>query len=157
MRKGELFGLTWDRVDLSRGVIQLEITKSEKRREIPMRVAVYALLAAMPEPRGGRVWPRRYMDRVFQEAVAAAGIANFRFHDLRHHFASWYMMRGGDLYSLSKILGHSKVSMSEKYAHLAPDYLRAQMAKTERTPEPMVIPNGIHNTDAVEDGVARST
>jgi site-specific recombinase XerD len=83
--------------------------------------------------------------------VTAAAITNFRFHDCRHHFASWYMMRGGDLYSLSKILGHSKVSMTEKYAHLAPDHLRAQMAKTERSQEPAPIHNAIHNTAVVQN------
>jgi len=44
-----------------------------------------------------------------------------KFIDCRHHFASWFMMRGGNLLALSKILGHAKVSMTEKYAHLAPD------------------------------------
>src|SRR5262249_33646371 len=49
-----------------------------------------------------------------------------------HHFASWFMMRGGNLLALSKILGHAKVSMTEKYAHLAPDHLRREIAQTER-------------------------
>ena len=50
LRRGELLGLTWDRVDLSRGVLRLEVTKSGKRREVPMRQAVYDILSAMPEP-----------------------------------------------------------------------------------------------------------
>jgi site-specific recombinase XerD len=48
----------------------------------------------------------------------------------RHHFASWFMMRGGNLLALSKILGHAKVSMTEKYAHLAPDHLRSEMTRS---------------------------
>jgi integrase len=152
MRKGELLGLTWDRVDLSRGVIQLEITKTDRRREIPMRAAVYEILAAMPEPRRGRVWARQYMDRVFQEAVAAAGIRAFRFHDCRHHFASWFMMRGGDLFSLSKILGHSKVSMTERYAHLAAGHLRTQMEHTDRSGARRAgeFHDGIHATTGID-------
>jgi len=54
LRAGELLGLTWDRIDLSRGVIRLEITKSGRRREIPMRQSVYDILAARPSPRQGR-------------------------------------------------------------------------------------------------------
>ena len=54
------------------------------------------------------------------------------FHGLRHHFASWFMMRGGRLEVLSKILGHSTLQMTQRYAHLSPDYLRVEMAKTER-------------------------
>jgi integrase len=57
LRRGELLGLTWDRIDLSRGVIRLEVTKSGRRREVPMRQAVYDVLAALPGPREGRVWP----------------------------------------------------------------------------------------------------
>lgn len=48
MRRSEAEGLTWDRVDLSRGVLRLEITKSRRRREIPMRQRVYDVLASRP-------------------------------------------------------------------------------------------------------------
>ena len=60
LRKAELLGLTWDRVDLSRGVLRLELTKSGRRREVPMRQAVYDLLAALPGlGRGGSGRPGR--------------------------------------------------------------------------------------------------
>jgi integrase len=52
-----------------------------------------------------------------------AGISDFRFHDLRHTFASWYMMNGGDLYELAKILGHSNIKMTERYAKLAKQHI----------------------------------
>ena len=55
---------------------------------------------------------------------------------LRHHFASWFMMRGGRLEALSKILGHATLAMTMRYAHHAPDYLRSEMARTERTAQP---------------------
>jgi integrase len=63
---------------------------------------------------------------------------DWHFHDCRHHVASWFMMRGGNLWALSKILGHAKVSMTEKYAHLAPDHLRAEISRTERAVGPVV-------------------
>ena len=51
-----------------------------------------------------------------------------RFHDLRHTFASHFMMRGGNLYDLQKLMGHSEVKTTERYAHLSPQSL---VAKTE--------------------------
>jgi integrase len=135
LRKGELLGLAWDRVDLSRGVIRLEVTKSGKRREVPMRQAVYNVLAGLPRPREGRVWPKGNIRRAFENAVDAAKIEDFHFHDARHHFASWYVMRGGSLPALQQILGHATLAMTMRYSHLSPKHLRDEMAKTERQPE----------------------
>ena len=68
LRKGELLGLTWDRVDFSRGILRLEVTKNGKRREVPMRQAVYAALSSLPGlgegPRvAGRHHPHRLRER----------------------------------------------------------------------------------------------
>jgi integrase len=142
LRKGELLGLTWERLDLSRGVIRLEGrahgesggTKSGKRREVPMRQVVYDLLAALPEPVPGGSGASRNIRTAFESAVKAAG----HFHDLRHHFASWYIMRGGSLPSLQQILGHADLKMTLRYAHLAPEHLRSEIAKTER-PAPTLV------------------
>src|SRR5262249_22925705 len=119
LRAGELLGLTWDRIDLSRGVIRLEITKSGRRREIPMRQSVYEILAARPGPRQGRVWNLWNIRTAFVSAVKKANLVNFHFHDLRHSFASWFMMRGGSLQALKEILGHTDLKMTLRYAHLA--------------------------------------
>jgi integrase/recombinase XerD len=132
-RRSEVEGLTWDRVDLSRGVIRLEVSKSGRRREVPMRQTVYDVLAGRPGAREGRVWPVGSTRAAFEVAVEAASLsAPFRFHDSRHHFASWFMMRGGSLAALQKILGHALLAMTMRYAHLSPEHLRGEMAKTER-------------------------
>jgi integrase len=134
MRRSEAEGLTWDRVDLSRGVLRLEITKSGRRREVPMRQRVYDVLASRPGVRQGRVWREGSTRTSFEAAVEAAKLdAPFRFHDCRHHFASWFMMRGGSLLALQKILGHASLAMTMRYAHLSPEHLRGEMAKTERS------------------------
>jgi integrase len=130
MHQGEITGLEWPRVDLSRGVFKLEVTKGGKRREVPMRQGVYEIMAGLPGPREGRVWTH-YPRRAFEHAVKVAGLEDFHFHDCRHHFASWFIMRGGSLPALQKILGHATLTMTMRYAHLSPDHLRAEMAKTE--------------------------
>jgi len=72
LRKGELLALAWDRVDMSRGVVRLEATKSGRRREVPMRQAVYDVFASLPGPREGMVWGQRRLRTSFESAVAAA-------------------------------------------------------------------------------------
>jgi integrase len=133
MRKSELLDLTWDRIDLSRGVIRLEVTKSGKRREVPMRQKVYDILSALPEPRTGRVWPDVDIRTAFETAVAKAKVEDFTLRSCRHHFASWFMMNGGSLLSLNRILGHATLAMTTRYAHLSPEHLRGEMERTERT------------------------
>jgi len=66
----------------------------------------------------GSVW--RGVSMILLEG---AKIQNFWFHDLRHTFASWYMMNGGDLYELAKILGHSNIKMTERYAKLGREHI----------------------------------
>jgi integrase len=58
-----------------------------------MRQAVYDILASLPEPRQGRVWQQRDIRKGFENAVAVAKLENFHFHDLRHTFAPWFVMR----------------------------------------------------------------
>ena len=58
-----------------------------------------------------------------------ANIHDFWFHDLRHTFASWYRINGGDLYELAKLLGHANIKMTERYAKLA----RKHITKTGDT------------------------
>jgi integrase len=55
------------------------------------------------------------------------------FHDCRHHFAPWYVMRGGAAPDLQQILGHATQAMTMRYAHLSPKHLREEMTRTERT------------------------
>lgn len=145
LRKSELLGMTWDRVDQSRGVIRLEVTKSARRREIPMRQVVYNVLSSLPGPHEGRVWPSGDIRSAFETAVKAAKIDDFHFHAARHHFASWFVMRGGSLQALKEILGHATLSMTMRYAHLAPEHLRGEVVKTER-PAPSAVAEKLSET-----------
>ena len=132
LRKGELLELTWDRVDLNRGVIRLEVTKSGRRREVPMRQVVYYVLSQLPGLHVGRVWPAGSIRTAFENSVEAANLDSpLHFHDLRHHFASWYVMRGGSVPALQQILGHATLAMTMRYSHLSPKHLRDEMSRTE--------------------------
>jgi len=65
----------------------------------------------------------------FKRACKKAGIENACLHTLRHTFASHLVMSGVDIMTLSKLLGHSSITMTEKYAHLAQDHLRGAVEK----------------------------
>jgi integrase len=80
-------------------------------------------------PRQGAHGKRRRLEASFEDLLKRAKISNFRFHDLRHTFASWYLMNGGDLYELAKILGHANIKMTERYAKLG----RRHIARTGNT------------------------
>ncbi len=106
MRKGELLGLEWERIDLSSARIRLDRTKSGEPRGVPINRDVYDVLVALePEAdrRRGRVFPagndRRgtQIRTAFETALRRGGITGFRFHDLRHTAASHLVMRGASL------------------------------------------------------------
>lgn len=80
-------------------------------------------------PKRGAKGERLRVESSFETILTLSGIQDFRFHDLRHTFASWYMMHGGDLYELAKILGHSNIKMTERYAKLG----KAHIARTGET------------------------
>ena len=117
---------------MTRGVLRLEVTKSGRRREVPMRQAVYNVLAALPGEHEGRVWAEGSIRSAFENAVAAARLDDFHFHDLRHTFASRFVMEGGSLPALQQILGHATLAMTMRYSHLSPRHLRDEIEKTSR-------------------------
>jgi integrase len=77
----------------------------------------------------GRVFSLPNFRKRFIKAVNEAGIEDFTFHDLRHTFASWLVMSGVDLATVSTLMGHRTIQMTMRYAHLAPDYLAEAVAQ----------------------------
>ena len=72
----------------------------------------------------GAIMNIHHLYRDFQRAQKRAKMSQIiRFHDLRHTFASHFMMNGGNIYDLQKVLGHTKTEMTQIYAHLAPEHL----------------------------------
>jgi integrase len=150
LRRGEALGLTWHCVDRSRGVILLEVTKSGKRREVPLNSHADAVLVRRGPEDSGAVFGAAswYAFRDYwHAAVAKAGIGNFRFHDLRHTFASWAVQRGAALQEVKDLLGHSSLAMVLRYAHLSPEHLRKAVARLD----------GVLTTAETEQETAAST
>src|SRR4029453_6196335 len=75
----------------------------------------------------GRRWGK--IRTAFESAVESAKVDDFRFHELRHTFASWAVQRGASLHELKDLLGHSSLAMVMRYAHLAPENLRQAVNK----------------------------
>jgi len=92
---------------------------AEEIRQYPVVISEDQILP----PKPGATTGRQRADRSFVNLLKRAKIRDFLFHDLRHTFASWYMMCGGDLYELSKLLGHSNIKMTERYAKLAREHI----------------------------------
>ncbi len=131
MRRGEILGLKWEQVDLKHGFILLDKTKSGERREIPIDTTLEDMFNEMPHSvesiyvftdRDGN--PYKGIKRSFKTATEKAGIHDFRFHDLRHTFASHLIMNGVDLTSVKELLGHASLSMTMRYSHLSPSHKR---------------------------------
>ena len=130
MRKGELLGLTWDLVDMTHGFIRLKQTKNGKARALPFNETLWSLFSGL-QTRQDIPWVfhdatgNRWNDirHPFDEACDSAGLIDFHFHDLRHTFASWLMMRGVPLATVSNLLGHTSPTMTLRYAHLSPKHL----------------------------------
>jgi len=131
MRKGEILGLKWDQV--RDGFIYLWETKSGKSRQIPLDGRAVQVLKELQirnkwkspfvflGPDGERL---KDVKKGFAGACRRAGIEDFRFHDLRHTFASHLVMKGANLKAVQRLLGHSDSKMTDRYSHLSPDHLR---------------------------------
>jgi len=103
-------------------------TKNSERREIPMNdIVSRTLLAIIIIPDGSWVFCKKNGERygnirkAFEGAKKRARIPDFRFHDLRHTFASHLVMAGVDLEAVQELLGHKSFEMTLRYAHLSPD------------------------------------
>jgi integrase len=141
-----LLYLEWDRMDWSQRLIHLQGagTKSGKRRSIPLNATARAALVSRAAFRAAQCpasrWVfcheqgRRLQDvkNSFNTACRRAGIVDFHFHDLRHTCAAWMIQAGVPLAEIRDLLGHASIEMTERYAHLAPENIRAAVAVLEK-------------------------
>ncbi|MCL1860893.1 MAG: site-specific integrase [Proteobacteria bacterium] len=141
-RKDELLKLEWNRVDLKANLILLggQDTKAGRRRSVPLNTEARTALLNLARFRATHCpdspWVFAHKDgsrqagvvKAFKRALCNAGIEDFRIHDLRHTCASWLVSAGQPLPAVRDLLGHSTVTMTERYAHLSPENVRAAVA-----------------------------
>ena len=124
-RRGEIMDLTWQDVDLEQGKVHIRNSKSGKGRTIPMnqtvREVVLSLRKQPDRPQIFSSW-RYQLRRQFEQALRRANIKGASFHTLRHTFASHAVMRGIDIVTVSRLLGHSTIQMTMRYAKISRDH-----------------------------------
>jgi len=139
MRRGEMLGLEWRRVDLQADLIYLEAPhqKSRKRGSVPLNATARTALLARARFRAEHCpaspwvfcdWRGKRVARItrsFATACRRAGLEDFHPHDLRHTCAAWLVQAGRPLAEIRDMLRHSTIEMTERYAHLAPANVRA--------------------------------
>lgn len=156
LRKSVVTGLTWDQVDFERRIASVPWLKNRRRKTFGVPLNNDAILVLRRQQ--GRHPERVFCRHVWREgdwhwmpventntpawrkALKRAGITDFRWHDLRHTWASWHMQSGTDPYHLKALGGWSSLGMVEKYAHLAVHHL-APMASNIETALHVVEPD----------------
>jgi len=129
MRKGEILGLKWHDVDFKHNIIFLLNTKNNEKREVPINEhARNALIGIRKHPESQFIFcgkdgkPLGDIKKSFFTALKKSGILKFRFHDLRHTFASHLVMNGVDLNTVRELMGHKSLQMTLRYSHLSQDH-----------------------------------
>ena len=139
MRKGELMALKWRDVDFKNRIIIATKTKNNERRIIPMNDEVYHALLQLGRhirseyifvnPKTGK--PYVDLKNSWKKLMKEAGIENFRFHDLRHTFASYLAMSGVSPLVIQELLGHKTLTMTKRYSHLSRKHLEDAVKKMQ--------------------------
>ncbi len=149
LRKGELFGLRWRDLDLETRRLDImrsyrTLPKGSKPRHLRIPTVLVPILREWqrhcPNTPEALVFPVCYrtprMGKVkdmlgIEELLQGAGCPRMErpWHAMRHTFASHFVMSGGSILALQKILGHSDLKMTLIYAHLAPDYLEGELER----------------------------
>ncbi len=137
LRAGDLFSLEWSHINLERGQVTKIINKTRRKTvkpvTLPLRDDAVAVLKdwRAQTSGGGLVFPSPVTGKqmasvktAWRNLMVAADIKNFRFHDLRHTFASWLVLQGDSLFTVQKLMTHSTAEMTQVYAHLSDGHLR---------------------------------
>jgi integrase len=136
LRQGELLRLRWTECSSALQLATVPLTKNTDKKHVPLNADAQAALATLPRS-GATVlaWPwgeplsRTTLYAAFVRSCEAAGITDFRWHDLRHCFASHLIMAGVDIHTTGELLGHRDPKSTRRYAHLSPAHKATAVAK----------------------------
>ena len=149
-RRGEILSLKWKDIDFKERRILVDETKNNERRMVPINDTLYGVLKSLPIHLGtDLVFPEvsgLQLTVAFRRACNRAGLKDFRFHDLRHSFASYLTMGGENLRTVQTLLGHKDLRMTMRYSHLSPEHLREAVSRLDRSLNP------VSNQCSVEGG-----
>lgn len=135
MRRGEILSLKWGNVNLVNGYIFIEDSKSGKSRKVPMNSLVLETFRNIKRTHEYVFYNPQTKTHIkdiktaFKSACRDAGIKGLRLHDLRHSAATRMVEAGVDLVTVSKILGHSTIQMTMRYAHPTPENMQRAVDK----------------------------
>lgn len=131
LRRANVTGLLWSQVDLDRKCAWIHADQAKARRAIPVPLNAEAILIAQKQLgkhpthvftfRGKPI--TQVSTKTWYAAMERAGIEDFRWHDLRHTWASWHVQNGTPLFALQEMGGWESPEMVRRYAHLAADHL----------------------------------
>jgi len=133
MRKKEIFTLEWPDIDFARDVITVKnkdgfLTKSKKFRIVPLHHLLKEFLLPLQKD-SGRCFDETNFKHSFPDIIEKAKLRDVGFHHFRHTFASRLAISGVDLYTIAQVLGHSSIAVTQQYAHLTKDYIKASVEK----------------------------
>jgi len=136
LRRGDILNLKWSDVDLEKGILFYnEQKKRNKRRIKVLNSEMIELLKSIHSGESETIFngpdgkPLKDIKRSFRTALKNAGIKDFHFHDLRHTSASYMVMRGASLKAVQDHLGHTSLMMTQRYAHLSPEFQRSEVER----------------------------
>lgn len=131
MRRGELLGLEWSKVDLGKRAIRLLDTKNGEGRSVPLSLRAVEILSSLPKRRGFEemVFPitGNALKLGFERALERSRIDDLRFHDLRHEAVSRFFEKGLNVMEVASISGHKTLQMLRRYTHMQVDNLILKM------------------------------
>jgi len=125
MRRGEILGLRWERINLSEQTAFLPLTKNGQSRTVPLSLAAVSILKELPRNLDGRVFPVNgtTLSAAIDRARVKAKLENFHFHDLRHMAITRLAEKLPNLIELSAVSGHKSLAMLKRYYHVNPTLL----------------------------------
>lgn len=142
IRQGNLLDLTWKDVDVFRKTITLQETKNGDRHGVPINETLLEVLVGLFKKRdiseplvftlNGETVTASSLGKSFRSACKDVGIVDFRWHDLRHQFASELVQAGVSIYEVQKLLGQKTIAMTMRYSHLSPENLRVAVNVLKR-------------------------